>query len=107
MSGYERDTMVWLFKRLLSLLGRHNPYWFSQPDVMLAPLLGFGAPQSEAQVGIETPSSFRAIFEAEISLQILSHHIWVWDQSFLHLCSSYQSGCGLFYTTLLIRLLFH
>ena len=47
-----------------------NPSWFSQPDILWAPLPGSGAPRWEAWHGVET-ILLRENFAAELSLWIL------------------------------------
>ena len=55
---------------------------------------------------VDTPRSSVRTFAAELFLCILSCHMWVHGQPFLHLCLSYPSQCGFFYKSLVLRLLF-
>ena len=43
---------AWVFSRLLCLLGRWNPQWFSQPEVMWAPLPNLVLWSGELSMGL-------------------------------------------------------
>ena len=112
VSGCKWDFMNWPFKRvpvssrLLSLPGRQNPHWYSQPEIIWMPLPGSGALAWRPPHGVETPCSSGGTFVAGIALQYLSRSLWEQGLPFSCLCPSYQSWCGFFCTSLVIRLMF-
>ena len=83
----------------------HNLCWFLQPVVRGTSLPGMEPWAGELGVGLGPLSPHGVTSKAEVYLLIFIYNTWVWDQSILHLCLSYQSCLG-FCISLVIELLF-
>lgn len=78
---------------LLSHSEGWNLCWFSWLDVVGVPFPTTGSLGWGVQYGAATPCSAGRISVDEVTLLI---PMWVWDQPFLHLHSSYKSWHGFF-----------
>ena len=83
-----------------------SPWCFSQPEVMENFLPGIRTLGCGAWCEPGTPCSSKGTSAPEISLLIFILHMLVWDQPILHLYPSYQSWCGFFFISWVVRLLF-
>ena len=90
---FKRDCLG-LQKPFLSL--SLNLHWFIQPEVMGTSLPGTGILAWRAWCWAGTPHNSGWTFADKKSFPIFICHMWVWDQTILGLCPSYQSWCSLF-----------
>lgn len=90
---WESESVHKPFKRQLPISPGQNPHWFSQPRVtgFLSPDLVFHVMAPSVKLRCLAPWGIPA---AEISLQMLNCHVWVWGQPISYPHPSSQSWCG-------------